>query len=253
MAIDREENDRWAQLSYGDFRKMATDSRLSPHEKIGFPDSYRLGFEKEIHADILHKLPNLNIPGCRFLDIGPGCAGLPKIMLKHCEKQNHNVVFVDSEEMLSHYSDNIGLVKVTGFYPDCYEKLLELGGNFDVILCYSVFHYIFVEASFWRFIDVSLELLAPGGQMLIGDIPNVGKRKRFFSSEGGIKFHKEFMQSTENPKVNHYEVEFDKIDDSVLMGVIMRIRNQGCDAYWLPQPSNLPMANRREDLLIIKP
>jgi hypothetical protein len=110
-----------------------------------------------------------------------------------------------------------------------------------------------VEASFWRFIDSSLELLAPGGQMLIGDIPNVSKRKRFFASDAGVKFHREFMQTPDRPSVDFRAVETDKIDDAVILGVIMRARAQGCDAYWLPQPGTLPMANRREDILIVKP
>jgi hypothetical protein len=38
-----------------------------------------------------------------------------------------------------------------------------------------------------------------------------------------------------------------------MVSVLLRARAQGCDAYWLPQPADLPMANRREDILIIKP
>ena len=40
---------------------------------------------------------------------------------------------------------------------------------------------------------------------------------------------------------------------TVVLGVVMRARAQGCDAYWLPQPACLPMANRREDIVIYKP
>src|SRR5262249_43878239 len=126
-------------------------------------------------------------------------------------------------------------------------------GKCDAIICYSVFHYIFVEAHFWRFLDTSIELLAPGGQMLIGDIPNVSKRKRFFASDAGVRYHQAFMQTSEVPSVDFVAVEKDKIDDAVLLGVVMRARAQGCDAYWLAQPDHLPMANRREDILIRKP
>jgi hypothetical protein len=34
---------------------------------------------------------------------------------------------------------------------------------------------------------------------------------------------------------------------------MMRARNQGFEAYLLPQGDGLPMANRREDILITKP
>ena len=55
----------------------------------------------------------------------------------------------------------------------------------DVILSYSVLHYVFVQQPLYEFLDTSLGLLADGGQMLLGDIPNVSKRKRFFSSAAG--------------------------------------------------------------------
>ena len=45
----------------------------------------------------------------------------------------------------------------------------------------------------FEFVDRRLELLAPGGQLLLGDLPNVSKRKRFFASEAGRRFHQDFM------------------------------------------------------------
>lgn len=243
----------FADLTYADFQLMAKDPNLSPQEKIGFPDSYRKEYEKLIYADIISKLSNLNQNDAKVLDIGPGCAGLPKLLIEDCLARKQELVLVDSAEMLEHLPDGDRIKKIEGFYPDCYPKLESWAGQFDVILCYSVFHYIFVEAQFWRFIDRSIDLLAPGGQMLIGDIPNVSKRKRFFSSETGIRFHQEFMNTNTMPVVDFCAVEYDKIDDAVLLGVIMRARTQGCDAYWLAQPAGLPMANRREDILITKP
>lgn len=240
-------------LSYEDFRRMAADPALSMHGKIGFPDSYREGYEEVILSDIVEKLPTLQGRSKAILDIGPGCSGLPKRLIGHSVAHEHTLVLVDSPEMLAHLPDGKGVIKVPGFYPDCEETLDAWKGKFDVILCYSVFHYIFVEAGFWKFLDYSLELLADGGQMMIGDIPNVSKRKRFFSSTAGIRFHQSFMGTTDLPRVDFRSVETNRIDDAVILGVIMRARAQGCDAYWLPQSPALPMANRREDVLIVKP
>lgn len=240
-------------IGYNDFRRMATDPDLSANERIGFPDSYREGYESAILEDICLKVPNFGSRSKQILDIGPGCGILAELMIEYCRCQSHRLTLVDSSEMLAHLPDDDGVDKVAGFYPDCYEALAHQEGKFDAIICYSVFHYIFVEASFWRFIDYSVKLLAPGGQLLIGDIPNVSKRKRFFASKTGIRFHQEFMNTTEVPAVEHDAVEVDKIDDGVILGVIMRARAEGCDAYWLPQPASLPMANRREDVLITKP
>jgi len=240
-------------IGYEDFRRMAADDSLSSHEKIGFPNAYRDAYETAIFADIESKLTNLSRRSQNVLDIGPGCAGLPRLLMDLCQLQEHSLVLVDSPEMLAHLPDASGVTKLPGFYPDCSDAMQPWFGRFNVILCYSVFQYIFVEASFWKFLDLSIQLLAPGGQMLIGDIPNVSKRKRFFASDAGVRFHQDFTQTTEVPQVDFRAVETSKIDDAVILGVIMRARAQGCDAYWLPQGDALPMANRREDLLIIKP
>jgi hypothetical protein len=123
----------------------------------------------------------------------------------------------------------------------------------DALLCYSVLHYVFVDTQIFRFLDAALGLLAPGGAMLIGDIPNVSKRKRFFASETGVRFHQQFMQTDDRPSVAFNRLEPDQIDDSVVVGLMMRARSSGFDAYIVPQASDLPMANRREDLLILRP
>ncbi|PMS37513.1 hypothetical protein B0G57_110156 [Trinickia symbiotica] len=240
-------------IGYDDFRRMASDESLSLHERIGFPDSYREGYEAAIFADIASKLSNLDGASKKILDIGPGCAGLPSLLIEHSVARGHELVLVDSAEMLAHLPDGERVIKVPGFFPNCEAALDEWKGKFDAILCYSVFHYVFVEAAFWRFLDYSIELLSDGGQMLIGDIPNVSKRKRFFASDAGIRFHQSFMNSNDVPEVNFRSVERDRIDDAAILAVIMRARAQGCDAYWLPQPATLPMANRREDILIVKP
>ena len=58
--------------------------------------------------------------------------------------------------------------------------------------------------------------------MLIGDIPNVSKRKRFFSSPAGVMFHHEFMQTKETPEVAFNRIERNQIDDTVILSLLMR-------------------------------
>jgi len=155
--------------------------------------------------------------------------------------------------MLELLPDAAGVDKVSAYYPNCPDVISELEGKVDAIICYSVFHYIFKESNTWDFLDRSLSLLAPGGRFLIGDIPNVSKRKRFFASETGIRFHKEFMQTSYPPEVSFNHIEEGAVDDAVIMALLMRARLAGFDSYIVPQPSHLPMANRREDILIIRP
>jgi hypothetical protein len=38
-------------------------------------------------------------------------------------------------------------------------------------------------------------------QALIGDVPNVSMRNRFFTSPSGVRFHQKFMNTTDTPEV----------------------------------------------------
>jgi hypothetical protein len=244
---------RFEHLTYDHFRQMATDSTLSAYEKIGFPDEYREGKESLIFEDICAKLPRLQSKGATILDIGPGCSELPRLLIELCRKNHHSLLLVDSAEMLEHLPNEHFIQKFPAYYPDCPELLKAYCGRVDVLLIYSVFHYAFTEGNPWAFLDLSLSLLAEGGQMLIGDIPNISKRNRFFASPAGVRFHQEFTGTSEIPEVDFNRLEPGQIDDSVIFSLLNRARNRGCDAYVLPQNENLSMANRREDVLICKP
>ena len=232
---------------------MAADSSLSKYEKIGFPDSYRAGLEPTIFRDICGKLSNLAEPGRCVVDIGPGCSDLPALLIDLCRKSDHQLTLIDSAEMLRNLPDTGFLTKIAAHFPDCSEALEPLHGRVDALLCYSVLHYVVGSVDPSEFLDAALELLAPGGQFLIGDIPNVSKRKRFFASEAGVRFHKQFMNTTQPPQVQFNRVERGRIDDSVVFALLQRARLAGFDAYVLPQGGDLPMANRREDILIVRP
>lgn len=244
---------RFESLSYDDFRQLAKDDTLSPIEKIGFPTSYRKGKEKLILDDISQKLTRLHAPQNTVIDIGPGCSELAHFIIELCAAQKHRLVLLDSAEMLDHLPDGDDIHKLPGYYPECPELFAQYTGKADAVIVYSVFHYIFVEQNYMHFLDKTLELLAPGGQLLIGDIPNQSKRKRFFSSEAGIAFHQQYTQTTETPEIHHNIIEHQKIDDSVIFSMLQRARQAGFDAYVLPQQQDLPMANRREDILITRP
>ena len=44
-----------------------------------------------------------------------------------------------------------------------------------------------------------------------------------------------------------------QIDDAVIAAMLGRARAAGTDAWVVPQPPHLPMANRREDILLRRP
>lgn len=243
----------FSNIGFEDFRRLAQDQSLSKYERIGFPDEYRQGFEAEIFSDILKKLTNLNATKGRVIDIGPGCSDLPVMLIDLCRTQTHQLSLIDSKEMLDLLPSDPFIEKIPALYPNCPEFIARLRGTVDVILCYSVLQYVLIDTAFFRFLDTSLSLLAPGGQMLIGDIPNISKRKRFFCSENGVRFHQEFMKTTDLPDIAFNVIEHDQIDDAVVMSLLQRARAQGFDAYVVPQGATLPMANRREDILITRP
>jgi hypothetical protein len=243
----------FANIGFEDFRQFARDPTLSKYERIGFPDQYRAGHEAAIFADIRSKLTLLDTDSRMVLDIGPGCSDLPVMLIDHCRTKQHKLHLIDSAEMLALLPADLFITKIPALYPNCPETLEALRGQVDVILCYSVLHYILIDTAFFRFLDTSLLLLAPEGQMLIGDIPNISKRKRFFASETGVRFHQKFMQTMERPKVEFNNIEHDQIDDAVVFSLLQRARAQGFHAYVLPQDPNLPMASRREDILIVRP
>jgi hypothetical protein len=243
----------WDALDYAGFAKLATDARLSKYEKIGFPDSYRAGYEEAIFAEIRAKLPRLGERGLAVVDIGPGCSDLPTMLIEHCRTQGHQLHVIDSPEMLAQLPDAPFIDKRPGPFPKCRAGLADLIGKVDIMISYSVLHYVFLDANPFEFIDLGVELLAPGGEFLIGDIPNVSKRMRFFASEAGAAFHRAFAGDETTPEVAFNLPSPGKIDDAVILGLLTRARAAGVDAYVLPQSPTLPMHNRREDVLIRKP
>jgi len=251
--MSQDQYQRFSNLTYDDFRELAKDSSLSRYEKIGFPDSYRDGKERAIFEDIKRKLPWLSEKNKVVLDVGPGCSDLPLMLIEQSEKLSQKILLADSDEMLELLPNRSFIKKYPGIYPKSITDFDQLKGKVDVIIVYSVLHYIYVDGNLNSFFDKSLSLLSSGGQMLIGDIPNISKRKRFFCSDTGKKFHHDFTKSENDPIVEFNKIEDGQIDDSIVMGLINRARLQGFDAYIMPQQADLPMANRREDVLIIRP
>jgi hypothetical protein len=250
MSDERVQSDA---LDYAAFARRATDERLSKYQKIGFPDSYRTGFEQDIFADIRAKLTRLDERGLNVIDIGPGCSDLPLMMIEHCRLHGHRLRLIDSREMLAQLPDEPFIEKLAGAFPKCRAGLTDLIGKADVIVSYSVLHHAILNESPFDFVDFGIQLLAPEGAFLIGDIPNDSKRMRFFSSDAGIAFHRRFTGTNADPGAEVSEPRPGNIDDAVVLRLLARARAAGVDAYVLPQPSTLPMHNRREDILLRKP
>lgn len=219
------------------------------------------GKEKDIWNDIVSKIRPVKKQ--RLLDIGCGCGGLTKIVLKESAANGLDVYMMDIPAVIDKLIKNVdkkSLYEVTffkGVFPwETQKELFEK--TYDIVLVYSVIQYS--EKPF-DFIDAAVKLLAPGGRALFGDIPNVNMKGRFLSSEQGRNFEAAYRQiPLEQVPVYRNQQDFvknstgqnKKINDQLLLSVIERYRGQGYHAYLLPEPSNLPFWHTREDLLIEK-
>jgi cyclopropane fatty-acyl-phospholipid synthase-like methyltransferase len=237
--------------SFDEYKRMASDASLAPYEKVGFAAVHRKDSEKNIFPDVLSKLPVLSERSKTVVDIGCGCSKPALDLVRHCEAQGHNLVLVDSEEMLSLIPDTPNLDKRPHKFPEDPAFLGEFAARADCIITYSVLHVICPYQNSFTFLDKAVSLLRPGGQMLVGDIPNISRKKRFLSSEKGAAFHREWSETRESPEVSWIE-DYEEIDDSVVLHLLLRYRSMGMQTYLLPQGDGLPMNHTREDILICR-
>lgn len=233
---------------------MAKDSTLSTHERSGFPDSMREGAESAILDDIEQKVPALrNGSGLKVVDIGCGANPLTDGMIERCRERKHRLTLVDSPEVLAHHRQTPGVTLRSGRFPGTPCLLADAIGTCDVVIAYSVLQLEFAGTGVHAFVDAALTLLAPGGRLLLGDLPNASMRRRFLHSEAGRAYHREYTGRDDEPPVVWPRLPVGELDDGVLYGLLARVRDGGFHAWLMPQSADLPMANRREDLLCARP
>ncbi|MGH7126270.1 MAG: hypothetical protein ACREFI_17980 [Stellaceae bacterium] len=155
--------------------------------------------------------------------------------------------------MLSQLPDRPHLAKLEGPFPACLKAHAPPLGPFDAVLAYSVAQVVFAEASLFAFVDAAVQLLSEQGRLLIGDIPNATMRKRFMASPSGKAYHALHYAHLPEPKPRFNELDPGEIDDGAVLGIVARMRAAGLDAFVVPQAPDLPMANRREDILVVRP
>lgn len=241
------------ELTYEKSRWLATIKNLSRHEKIGFPNRYREGYADSILEDICSesKLSSLKSLGKIVVDIGCGCDDVVNKIIVIAKQNKHELYLLDAPEMLALIDDEANIHKIPGKFPDEDEEFIKANiGRADVVLIYSVMMYVCVQESIFNFLDKAVSLLALGGRLLIGDIPNRSKRRRFFASAEGIKTHQNYTGTDEVPVISPWNLDYAQIDDSIVFAIMQRYRVAGYETYLLPQNKNLPMANRREDIII---
>lgn len=236
---------------YEEFRRRATDPSLSLTEKCGIAEEFRAGHEPAILADICSKLTNLKRPGTRICDIGAGCSELSRMIIEATGRNGQSLTAIDSPEMLALLPSAPHLSKIEGPFPDCLDAIGAIG-PFDAILANEVAATVFEDGKLFAFVDAAVQLLAEHGQLLLSSIANASMRKRFMASAAGKSYHAKYYAHLPPPLSVFNALEPGQIDDGVVLGLLARMRGAGFNAFVLPEAPDLPMANRREDILIVK-
>lgn len=232
------------------YKNRAKKSELSDTERVG-RYAKQQDDEKHIFADIVQKLPALTRDNSTIIDIGCGCSDPVKRLITNAEQYQQQLILVDSEEMLARLPNRKNITKAPCQFPE--PNFIEsYQGKADAVIVYSVFQYPFLANNFIQFADSLLELLAPQGHLLIADLPNTTKKKRFLSSPSGVEFHQQWTGDNSAPEVKWNQLENQGLDDSIITMLLTRYRQMGFESYLLPQFSRLPFSNTREDLLIVK-
>ena len=239
--------------SYDEFRVRALNADLTANEKCAIPETFRAGLDAQIFADIASKLTILNRPGARICDIGAGCSELSRMIIASTAEKGQSLTVVDCPEMLDLLPDYPHLTKVEGPFPECLSRSGQDFGSFDGILSYGVIQTVFISGNLHGFVDRALQLLHEGGQLLLGDVTNSTMRKRFIASAAGRAYHRRVYSHLPSPETEPSRFNIEEMDDAVILGLIARARGAGFHAYLLPQAPELPMAGRREDILMVRP
>ena len=223
------------------------------------------GSEEDIFQDAFEKLSVNN--GHKILCIGIGCGQIANWWLLKAIEMDLSLCFVDFPEVLNKIKRALipkfqtlpELRLVKGIFPhECVDEIAN--EKYDAIEMYSVIH---CSDAPLKLIEAAASFLAPGGRLLIGDIPNLDRKGRFLSTVKGRKFDANYKNiPLENAPVFKDYHSFTKtaladgaphIDDTFIYDLIKLYRSKGFDVFLLNQPLTLPFSFTREDILIIAP
>ena len=227
------------------------------HDALAMSGRYRsqAGAEKHIVRDIAAKLEAAS--GNDLLEIGCGAGNL----LIPLSFMVDSAVGIDHPEVIAQAQKRASLANlsyIAGPFPQNAPQR-----QFDRILIYSVIHYLPDMAQVTDFVMAATGMLARGGRMLIGDIPNSGLKQRFLASDFGIAFQKQWEAARQQTGESGKDAEIagvfagrksvGTLDDAMILALAGKIREAGLHAYIERQHPDLPFGHTREDILVIRP
>ena len=237
------------RLSFQEFNRIADLNFRSSARASGFPDIFRNQAAKLVHEDIVEKLNLKNLGNKKIVEIGPGVSSLPQMMASFCRSNGIILKFIDGRNVLEQLPRATFIEHIPDQFPKSIKQYFSQCSKAGAIISYSVCQYLASFCEFKKFIECATSLLAPGGRLLVGDIPNRDMRMRFLRSKAG-KNSKSFIFNNRVRHKRFLQSQSTYLDDPNLINILQIQREKGYHAWIIPQKSNLPQGNRREDLLI---
>jgi 2-polyprenyl-3-methyl-5-hydroxy-6-metoxy-1,4-benzoquinol methylase len=246
-----EPKSQWEEANLGLYSDGASSaiSKSAKAGRNGLPSDNSV--EQLILDDIVRKISQKADQS--ILDVGCGCGPLSDLLIEHCVSSGHSLTMMDQDAVISEIresSKNSHKVNlVSGIFP--YDSNLLGEKQFDTIVLYGVIHLVSDPVSF---VSTLIQFLKPAGYLLIGDIPNSDKKRRFLSTSEGVKTEQEYKSKfTPNNMMAGVELTPTvNFNDSFVLYLLGLFRNIGCESFLLPQPTGLPLCFTREDLLVVK-
>jgi len=195
----------------------------------------------------------------RLLEIGCNIG----LMLSPLSQGAREAVGVDHPVIIERYRkmgvpNNTTLIE--GYWPH-----VLVPGMFDRILVLSVLHSLRSATEAMTFLKACFSILAPGGRLLISDLPNEDMRSRYLESRSGARIASEYAHAIDEARASTVAEEYTRrdeifaeakdvvfINDDFILQVLGESRKSGLDAFVLPQPPELPYSQSREDILIMR-
>ena len=190
----------------------------------------------------------------RLLDIGSGI-GMMTVPMSYFVT---GVTAVDHADVLARMPERSNIEKVPGDF-----LTVDMGERtYTKALAYSMVHYLRSQEEVIQLVDKALLLLADGGLLLLGDVPNDSYRDRNMNTERGQRAALSLgvgMVAAENERVRMESVltlppdrDLPVFMERDILNLIAHVRVAGHHANILRQPASLPFHLAREDILIQK-
>lgn len=249
------------QRTIARYRRIARSPLADPASAVNRPSS-ELGKGNAIWQDIRAKVGLQR--GAKVLDIGCGFGEVVRYCLADAKRLALDLVLVDIREIVQRIEQDFSdlltprVRRYGGAFPVDMPSAFRRERDFDCIIAYSVLHYTDRPRSF---IAAAARLLAPGGRLLVGDLPNVHRKGRFLVSDAGRRFEARYRGVSEEalPRFRDQHDYFrrcrdqnKRVNDALVVDTIRTYRKRGFDVYVTPQPAHMPFSHTREDLLICR-